>query len=166
MIFCSVNGLLHIRAKKLPKFTLAYGKLDSLEQSSVKFESKYNTFHWRKCIPKCRLQNIGHLVPASMCYSALFTTAWDPINRTNSAWSGDNFDYSVFCHWPGGDVLAKHLHTVLLGPEPLFTKKTPSYRYKDTHYKHKTVFTDTRTFMTTVITGFPTGDMCHIALLF
>ena len=96
MIFCSVNGLLHIRAKKLPKFTLAYGKLDSLEQSSVKFESKYNTFHWRKCIPKCRLQNSGHLVPASMCYSALFTTAWDAINRTNSAWSGDNFDYSVF----------------------------------------------------------------------
>ena len=26
------------------------------EQISVKFESKYKTFHWRKCISKCRLQ--------------------------------------------------------------------------------------------------------------
>ena len=40
------------------------------EQISVKFYSKYKTFHSRKCISsKYRLQNGGHFISASMCYN-------------------------------------------------------------------------------------------------
>ena len=35
----------------------------------MKFESKYEDFHWRTCIWKYQLQNCGHFVSASMCYS-------------------------------------------------------------------------------------------------
>ena len=37
------------------------------EQTSVKFELKFKYFHSGKCIWKCRLENGGHLVSASMC---------------------------------------------------------------------------------------------------
>ena len=38
----------------------------ALEQSSVKFWSKYKTFHIRKCIWKYRLRNGGHFVQGEM----------------------------------------------------------------------------------------------------
>ena len=34
---------------------------------SVKFQSNFKHFQWRKCVWKCRLQNVGHLVSISMC---------------------------------------------------------------------------------------------------
>ena len=42
-------------AKPLSKRTLMYCQLATLEQNSVKFESKYKIFHSRNCIWKCRL---------------------------------------------------------------------------------------------------------------
>ena len=41
--------------KPLSKPVLCYCQLDPLEQTSVKFETKYEAFHWRKCIWNCRL---------------------------------------------------------------------------------------------------------------
>ena len=41
---------------------LGYCQLDPSEQILMKFQSKYKTFHSRKCILKCRLQNGGHLI--------------------------------------------------------------------------------------------------------
>ena len=41
---------------------LAYYKFEHWEQNSVKFESKYNNFHTRKSIWKCRMQNGGNVV--------------------------------------------------------------------------------------------------------
>ena len=41
--------------------------LDPREQFSVKFETKYNSFHARKYVWKCHLQNDGHVLSASMC---------------------------------------------------------------------------------------------------
>ena len=44
-------------AKPLLEPMLAYCQLDPWEQISVKFESKYKTFHSEECIWKCRLWN-------------------------------------------------------------------------------------------------------------
>ena len=49
-------------AKPLPEPTLTYYQLDPQESTSVKFESKYKTFHSWKCIWKRRLQKGGHFV--------------------------------------------------------------------------------------------------------
>ena len=49
-------------AKPWPRPMLTYCHLDSLKQSSVKFEAKYKTFHSRKCILKCRIGNCSHFV--------------------------------------------------------------------------------------------------------
>ena len=34
----------------------------------MKFYSKYNNFHWRKCIWKVRLQNVDYLASALLCF--------------------------------------------------------------------------------------------------
>ena len=49
-------------AKPLPEPMLIYCKLDLAEQTSVKFGSKYKTFHSRTCVWKCRLRNGVHFV--------------------------------------------------------------------------------------------------------
>ena len=49
-------------AKPLSKPMVTYCQLDLREQTSVKFESKYKTFHSRKCIWKCCRWNGGHFV--------------------------------------------------------------------------------------------------------
>ena len=49
-------------AKPLTEPMLSYCKLDHWEQTSMKFESKYNTFHSCKCPWKCRVRNDGHFV--------------------------------------------------------------------------------------------------------
>ena len=36
-------------------------------QTSVRSQSKFTYFHFRKCIWICRLENVGHLVSVSMC---------------------------------------------------------------------------------------------------
>ena len=53
-------------AKPLPEPMLVNCPLDPWEQTSVKFESKYKTFHSRKYIWKCRVRNIGHFVQGEM----------------------------------------------------------------------------------------------------
>ena len=49
-------------AKPLSKPMLDYCQLGPKEQTSVKFYSKYQTFHSRKCIWKYRLRNGGRFV--------------------------------------------------------------------------------------------------------
>ena len=41
---------------------LGYCHLDPYQQTSVKFKSKYNTFHSRQCIWNNRLRNGGYFV--------------------------------------------------------------------------------------------------------
>ena len=53
-------------AKPLHDPMLTYCWLDPLVQTSVKFESKYKTFHSRKCVWKGRLRNGGHFVQGGM----------------------------------------------------------------------------------------------------
>ena len=52
--------------KPLPEPMLAYCKLDPKQQTWVKLESKYKTFHSWKCISKCHLWNGGHFVQGEM----------------------------------------------------------------------------------------------------
>ena len=53
-------------AKPLSEPILDYYWLDNWDKISVKFESQYNSFHWRKCISKwwifCLCINVVHIV--------------------------------------------------------------------------------------------------------
>ena len=61
-------------AKPSPKPMLTYGLLDSREQTSVKFESKYKKFHSWKYIWKYHLRNGSHFVQGKWDKSSLFGT--------------------------------------------------------------------------------------------
>ena len=65
-------------AKPLSKPTLGYCQLDPKEQTSVKFQSKYKTFHSRKRTWKYRLRKGGHFVPGEMSlnYAAMIAVGW------------------------------------------------------------------------------------------
>ena len=54
-------------AKPLSKPMLPYYQLDPTEHISVKFYSKFKSFHSRSCTWKCPLRNGSHFVLASMC---------------------------------------------------------------------------------------------------
>ena len=70
--FASVNGVITgsskslspIRRQAITWVMLAYCQLDSWEHISVKLESDFYHFHWRKCIWKCHLPTFcpGRLV--------------------------------------------------------------------------------------------------------
>ena len=72
MCQCTVSTLVQIMAcrlyvaKPLSEPMLDYYQLDTWEQSSVKFYSKYKIFHSWKCIWKYRLRNSGHFVQGEM----------------------------------------------------------------------------------------------------
>ena len=53
-------------AKLSSKPMLGYCQLDPSEQTSVKFQSKYQTLHSQKCIWIYRLRNGGHFVQGEM----------------------------------------------------------------------------------------------------
>ena len=55
-----------VGAKPLYELMLEYCQLDPCEQTSVKFESRYKTFHPWKRIWKCRLRNGGHFIQRNM----------------------------------------------------------------------------------------------------
>ena len=73
-------------AKPVSEPTLIYCQLYPWEQNSVKFESKYKTFHSRKCIWTCRLRNGGHFVPASMRWSP--PHEWNHTTASMARWVG------------------------------------------------------------------------------
>ena len=52
--------------KPLSKPMLSHCQLDPWEQTSVKFQSKYNTFYSRNCIWKCHLWIGSHFVQGEM----------------------------------------------------------------------------------------------------
>ena len=47
-------------------------QLISQEQTSVKYGSKWEDFHSRKCIWKCGQQNCGHFVSVPVCVKKSF----------------------------------------------------------------------------------------------
>ena len=53
--------------KSLSEPMLDYCQFDPYKHISVKFEAKYNSFHCRKCISKCSLDDGSLFVSASMC---------------------------------------------------------------------------------------------------
>ena len=62
----SLGSWLRTGDKPLYELIVTYCSQDNLKWFSMKFESKYNIFHTRKWLLKCRLQNGGHFVPSSM----------------------------------------------------------------------------------------------------
>ena len=45
--------------------------LKTLEEFLWKFQSKFKSFHWRKCFLKCRLRNIRHFVLVAVCWCVI-----------------------------------------------------------------------------------------------
>ena len=64
-IACRLSG-----AKPFPELMLPFCHLDPWEQTSVKFESKWKTFHSWKCLRSCRLWNGGYFVQGEMKFNA------------------------------------------------------------------------------------------------
>ena len=60
-----------VGSKLVSKALLIHYQLDHKEQTSEKFESKYNNFYTTKDISKCHLQNVGHFVCASICWMSI-----------------------------------------------------------------------------------------------
>ena len=63
----------------------------------MKFQSIFIHFHSRKSISKCRLENGGHFVSASMCWHTEANTRWTPLGRRHfqmqfCRWKCFNFD--------------------------------------------------------------------------
>ena len=53
-------------AKPLSEPMLDYWQLGPWEHISVKFESVHNSSYCKKCISKCCLQNVSHLISATI----------------------------------------------------------------------------------------------------
>ena len=81
------SALVHIMAcrlfgaKPLSEPMLDYCKLDPWEQTSVKFESKYKTFHSRKCIWKDRQQNNNCYLRRNVRYFQWKLSWWCTLSR-------------------------------------------------------------------------------------
>ena len=71
-----VMAYLLFLASLLPEPVMNYCRIDPKEWMSVKSQSKYNKFHSRKFIWKCCLQNGGHFVSTSVCWSYLLVSFW------------------------------------------------------------------------------------------
>ena len=69
-------------------------QLDLKEQTWVKSQSKFMFIRSRKCIWKCRLQYVGHLVSASMCINGqnewMLTAIWNSSQLHFLSWSNSN----------------------------------------------------------------------------
>ena len=68
MMACCLVG-----AKPLSEPVLKYCQLDPKEHISIKFYVKFKSFHWKKDISKCCLQNRSYFVSASIW------TIWDSL---------------------------------------------------------------------------------------
>ena len=66
------------RAKPLSEPMQTYYQSDLKKFSLMKFYLKFKSFHSRKCIWKCCLQNGGHFVSASMCFKCWSITDTGP----------------------------------------------------------------------------------------
>ena len=107
--------------KPLSEPMLEYSQLNLWEQISVKFESKYNNFHSRKCISKCCLQNGGHLVSISQCVILMYVI-WRPKPHLNELSNYDIMElatcFTIFssiinanyiCLWNNKSLMNKQL---------------------------------------------------------
>ena len=64
-----------IDPKPLSEPMLYYCQLDPQGQTFRKSYSEFKHFHSGKCIWKCRLENVGHLVSASIYWTNMATTS-------------------------------------------------------------------------------------------
>ena len=63
----------HSTWSSLAEPKLAHCWLDPWEQMSMKFESKYNNFHTRKCMWKCQMQNGGYFAKPQFVKHCIWT---------------------------------------------------------------------------------------------
>ena len=101
-VLLQVNGLPPVGAKPLPpnyKPMLTYYQLDPKAQTSVKFKSKYKTFHSPKCIWKYRLPNGGHFVWGEMSEGTHKSIGWAIVWRKCGPFQRLIFSHPVKLPW-------------------------------------------------------------------
>ena len=101
--------------KPLSEPMLTYIQLDPQKQNSVNFESKYKSYHSRKCIWKCCLRNSSHFVQGEMsswwddglaskmsqprCRATCFIVLYRPKhNWITGPWQISNCKIKIFLH--------------------------------------------------------------------
>ena len=82
-----------VGAKPLPGPIMAYRQSDPSGELSVKFESKYKTFNWWKCIWKCRLQNGGHFLGRWVNCMKIMIYQQKPIGSWYQTWLVYGYPY-------------------------------------------------------------------------
>ena len=88
--------------KPIPEPKLTYCQLELQEQTSVKFESKYDKFHSRICIWKCCLQNVSHFVkdlPHLMVSLIIITIACGSRSHADQPTNSVELHIDYIDHW-------------------------------------------------------------------
>ena len=97
----SNNGLSPVRCQDITWHN-AYLSTGPLGQTSVKFESKYKTFHSWKCLWKYRLRNSGHFVRGMLSKQKLCCSWLSPCTQCF-------INGSYWIPTPFSDSMAKYL---------------------------------------------------------
>ena len=122
-----------VGAKPLSEPLLPYCQLDPKEHISVKFESKYRTFHSRKCTWKCRLESGGHFVSALMCSWNVIVpnTAWSPSAKV---FDGRDMIYGSHFHSKMDSYKMQNHFPALLKFESICLEDESVVIYKSPHH--------------------------------
>ena len=120
------SSLVHVMAcrpfgaKPLPKPMMTYFQLDPQKQSSIKFLSKSNHFHWKNCIWKYRLPKWRPSFPGLSVLRSTLTVASQGAGR--SAW----WQSTPWTDPRSGATMSRvmrslrsgvYLHNIVLSPE-------------------------------------------------
>ena len=103
--FClGLNVIMAFRlfgTKPLSESMMAYRKLESWEQASVKSKLKYRGFHSRKCLWKYRLQNSCYFASNSSCFNVVACST--SLIRHQAIWTWTNWSWQLIANWTFGN---------------------------------------------------------------
>ena len=132
-IICQSTGspfdqVMACRLVGLAEPMLAFCHLKPQEQTSVKFKSKYYTFHSWKCIWKCHLRNDGHFVRGGRRLTDTGAITWVPqcevtlnnkgkINRYNYGMIHSKHSFKHIWHWNTKHGLNQHNYSIQIFPQ-------------------------------------------------
>ena len=98
------------RAKPLSEPMQTYYQSDLKKFSLMKFYLKFKSFHSRKCIWKCCLQNGGHFVSASMCFKCWSITDTGPGGhlKNTSSYISELLNFHLWMEYTSSNVWVRY----------------------------------------------------------
>ena len=121
---------------------MPYCQLDPKGHISVKFYLKFESSHSRKCAWTCRLWNGGHFFSASMCQCIKVFIQTNTYGHGKHCaypwrWLHPDLNFCQFCF-----LMSEWFWDISKAndsPGGCLNIKMPSYQYRDSHVKDKTV---------------------------